>query len=132
MAARGGIEFLFEERGQLAVAYLEKILRDDGRRRIHQNVDAAEFFHRLRGHRRDRSIIGEVGGNAENTVGIKLAELLGRGGVGGGILADEDDASAFGQQLFGARLADAAAAAGNNRNPVFQPEIQIVLLESKA
>ena len=45
---------------------------------------------------------------------------------------DKDDASAFGQQFLGAGLADTATAAGNNGNPVFEPEIQVILLRIKS
>ena len=44
-----------------------------------------------------------------------------------GILADQDDAGAFGQQFLGAGVADAAAAAGNDRHSVCETEIQAVL-----
>ncbi|MGA7788936.1 MAG: hypothetical protein WCA56_12290 [Xanthobacteraceae bacterium] len=125
---RGGIEFLLEEAGELAVGHLEEILRDDGCRRIHQNVEAAEFLDHARVHGADRSIICDVGDDAERAVRKKRTDFADGCGVDGGILADEDDARAFGNELPGARFADAAAAAGNNGNPVFEPEIQTILL----
>ena len=126
-AGRRG-EFLLEQIRQLPVAHLEEVLRDDGRRRVHQNVDPAVALDHLRGHRRDASVVGEVGRDAEHTVGVKSAQVADGGGVDLGVLADEDDASAFGQKLLGAGLADAAAAAGNDGNFVLEPKIQVFLL----
>jgi len=61
--------------------------------------------------------------------GPKPLTLAGGGGIGLGVPADQDDECAFGQQLGGACLADAAASAGDDGHFVLEPEIQVILLK---
>ena len=86
----------------------------------------------LFGHRADSGIVIDVCRDADDAAGIGLFEFTYGVGVGLGRFAGENGDGAFGKQFLGAGLANAAAAAGNDRYFVFKPEIQAVLLKRKS
>jgi len=71
-AAGRRVEFLVQQAREMRIVHFEEILRDHRRRRVDQNVDAAEFGGDLLGHRADRGIVIDVGGNADDAAGVSL------------------------------------------------------------
>ena len=107
----------------MRIVHLEEILRNDRRRRVDQDVDAAEFGDGVFGHGADSGIVIDVGGNADDTAGISLFEFSHRGRVVVGALADEHGDGALGEQFLGAGLADSAAPPSDDSDFIFGPEI---------
>ncbi len=111
-------------RGQdvhVLVPELERGVLDGGRggeaRIGDEDVEAAEFDHGMGEAGNDLLFPGDVDVDRPHHVGAEGARELGHGAVERGLVdVGEDDAGAFAQEPDGRRLADAAGAAGDERD----------------
>ena len=82
---------------------------------VHQDVNApAQGIGGGRHHRVDLLGAGHIGHDGRNRPARGAGDILGGGGQGIGVAPGDDHGAAFGRQRARHRLADAAAAAGND------------------
>ena len=91
---------------------------------VDQNVDGAELSHRVRHQVLDRFLRGDVGAHVDGAL-LRFGDALGNR------VAIEhvgnDHFGAGGRQAFAEGGADAARAAGHDRNLVLEPRVHVFL-----